>query len=38
MLLIGVILILGIFAIIGWRKGVIKIVLSLAAMIITIVA
>ena len=38
MLLIGVILILGIFAIIGWRKGVIKIVLSLAAMIVTIVA
>ncbi len=38
MLLIGVILILGIFAIIGWRKGLIKIVLSLAAMIVTIVA
>lgn len=38
MLLIGVILILGIFAIIGWRKGVIKIVLSLAAMIVTIAA
>lgn len=38
MLLIGVILILGIFAVVGWRKGVIRIVLSLASILITIVA
>ena len=38
MLLIGVILILGIFAVVGWRKGVIRIVLSLASILITIIA
>lgn len=38
MLLTGVILILAIFAVIGWRKGVIRLVLSLASMIITILA
>ena len=38
MLLIGVILILGIFAVAGWRKGVIRIVLSLASILITIIA
>lgn len=38
MLLTGVILILAIFAIIGWRKGVIRLVLSLVSMIITILA
>lgn len=36
MLLAGVILILIIFALIGWRKGVIRLVLSLVSMIITI--
>jgi len=35
MLLAGVILILIIFALIGWRKGVIRLVLSLVSMIIT---
>ena len=38
MLLAGVILILIIFALIGWRKGVIRLVLSLVSMIITIMA
>ena len=38
MLLAGVILILVIFALIGWRKGVIRLVLSLVSMIITIMA
>lgn len=38
MLLAGVILILAIFALIGWRKGVIRLVLSLVSMIITIMA
>lgn len=38
MLLTGVILILAIFAVIGWRKGVIRLVLSLASMIVTILA
>ena len=35
MLLIGVILILGIFAVVGWRKGVIRIVLILTMYYIT---
>lgn len=38
MLLTGVILILAIFAVIGWRKGVIRLVLSLVSMIVTILA
>ncbi len=38
MLLIGVILILGIFAVAGWRKGIIKIVLSLVSIVVTIIA
>lgn len=38
MLLTGVILILAIFAVIGWQKGVIRLVLSLVSMIVTILA
>lgn len=38
MLVAGVILILAIFTILGWRKGVIRIILSLASIVITIIA
>jgi len=38
MLLAGVILIIGIFAVIGWRKGVIRLALSLISIIVTILA
>ena len=37
MLLAGVIRVLVIFALIGWRKGVIRLVLSLVSMVITII-
>lgn len=36
MLLAGVILIIGIFAVIGWRKGVMRLALSLISIIVTI--
>ncbi len=37
-MLIVVIMILALFGFVGWHKGLIKIVMSLAAMLVTIIA